>query len=293
MLGVTPAAIGQSVRRLERTLGLTLLHRTTRRMQLTVEGRAVLERARALVTQLGELAHVASESRGLAAGPLRVSAPSGVARRHLPPLLAAFAIIHPEVSITLDASDALRDLVEDGIDVAFRVMRPRDGAIVARPISRLEAVTVASPSYLARRGVPKQPSELASHDTIGYRHPTSGAIEPATFRMGGRDRKLTLSPRVVVNDVDTGCALAVAGAGIAQPPSDYAAEHVAAGRLVPLLTAFVATPWTLYLCYRSRHVPARVRIFIDFALHQLGRDRLLLAPARRAARRGSTPMDAP
>lgn len=266
-LGVTPAAIGQAVRRLEASLGVTLLHRTTRRMALTVEGRAVFERARGLVGELLEVAHAASEGRGVVAGPLRITAPAGLCHRHVAPLVARFLERFPEIEVSLDASDDVRDFVEDSVDVALRILRPRDSAIVARPLGKLRAVTVAAPSYLARRGAPSHPRELAEHDTIAYRHPVSGSVEPASFRIGGRDVRMPLVPRCVVNDVDTGCALAAAGVGIAQPPSPYVTDLLASGRVVPVLGAYVATPWTLHLCYRSRaRMPRRVRAFVDFAI---------------------------
>jgi DNA-binding transcriptional LysR family regulator len=281
-LGVTPAAIGQAVRRLEVSLGVTLLHRTTRRMELTVEGRVVFERARGLVTELLEVAHAASEGRGAMTGPLRVSAPQGLCHRHVAPLVGEFIARFPEVQVSLDASDHVRDFVDDSVDVAFRILRPRDSAIVSRPIARLRAVTVASPSYLAARGEPSHPRELAAHATIAYRHPSSGGIEPASFRVGGRDVRIALSPRCVVNGVDTGCALAAAGVGIAQPPAPYVADWIAAGRLVPILAAHAATPWTLHLCYRSRaRMPRRVRAFVDFAFERYAREETKTARRQR------------
>lgn len=276
-LDLSAAAVGQAVSRLEEAFGVTLFNRTTRRMSLTADGRLLLARSRDLLDGLQELAHLFDEARGVVAGPLRISAPLGLGRRRVVALIAEFVAAHPAVDVTLDCSDAVRDFAGDPVDVAFRILRPSDSTVVARRLSRLSAITVAAPDYLARRGTPRRPAELARHDCIAYRHPATGALEPMTFRSGGRDETLTPRARFVVNDVEAACEAAALGLGVAQPPSDYVAPYLRARRLVRLLARQTATPWTLWLCHAGgRRLPHRVRAFVELARARLGRDRLLL-----------------
>jgi DNA-binding transcriptional LysR family regulator len=278
----SPAAVGQAVQRLEERFGARLFSRTTRRMQLTDEGRALADRSRVLVAELNEIGRLFDESRKVVAGPLRISAPLGFGRRQVVPLVARFQKAHPGLEVTLDLSDSMRDFAQSPLDLAFRILRPTDSAIIARPISRLQAVTVASPDYLSRRGRPRHPSELEGHDCVGYRHPATGDLAPMVFSVGGRDVTVAQRARLVVNDVDAGCDAAALGLGIAQPPSDYVRPYLASGRLVPILTRYRATPWTLYLCYpAARRLPFRVRAFIEFARDALGRDQFALTAATR------------
>jgi len=276
-LSISPAALGQTVKRLEDGFGVRLFNRTTRKMSLTPEGRLLYQRCRRPVAELDELARVFDDSLGIVAGPLRLSAPLGFGRRHVLPLVTRFMAKHPGVTVTLDASDAVRDFVDDPVDIAFRIMRPTDSSVIARPVSRLQAVTVAAASYLRRHGTPQQPRDIEAHSCISYRHPATGALAPWMFRAGSREFVIEPEARLVVNDIETGCDAAAAGAGLVQPPGDYVAPYLASGRLVTVLSAFQATPWTIYLCYpAARRLPLRMRTFVEFARAELGRDRFLV-----------------
>lgn len=276
-LDVSAASLGQAVKRLEDGFGVRLLNRTTRKMSLTPEGRLLYDRCRGPLAALEDVAGIFDESRGIVAGPLRLSAPLGFGRRHVMPLIARFMEDHPAVSVTLDASDVVRDFVDDPVDIAFRILRPRDSAIIARPISRLQAVTVASPDYLRRSGMPRRPGDIDDHACISYRHPATGELAPWSFRVGGRDTILMPSSRFLANDVEACCEAAALGIGLAQPPSNYAAPYLESGRLVSLLDRFRTTPWTIYLCFAGRRkLPLRVRAFIEFARRELGRERFVM-----------------
>jgi DNA-binding transcriptional LysR family regulator len=278
VMNVTPAAVGQTLKRLEDHFGVKLINRTTRRMSLTPEGQVLLGRCRAPLSELSEISRAFDETRGIVAGPLRISAPLGFARQYLTPLISAFNQRHPRAEIELDSTDSIRDFVKNPVDVSFRILRPTDSTVIARPISRLQAVTVASPDYLARVGPPRHPRDLQHHACIIYRYPTSGELSDLRFRIGGRETIFQVRPTLVINDVEIGCDFAARGMGIIQPPSNYVAPYVDDGRLVPLLTAYVAHPWTIYLCYPGReNLPLRVREFIKFALVTLGRDKLLMS----------------
>lgn len=272
-MNVSPAAVGQSVRRLEDFLAVKLLNRTTRTMSLTPEGRMLIERARGPLSEIDEIGRIFEERRGTVSGPLRISAPVGVARRQLVPLIAKFSALHPAVQVELDVTDEVRDFAEGSVDVSIRIQRPNDSSVIARPIADLQALTLASPQYLKAAGVPTEPRELAQHRCIGYRYPSTGRIADLHFRIGGKDASLPTHPSLVVNDVEAACELAASGLGIAQPPGNYATGYLESRRLVRILSRFVATPWRIYLCYPSRSkLPLRVRTFVDFARDHLRRE---------------------
>lgn len=287
VLKISPAAVGQSVKRLENHFGVKLLNRTTRRMSLTPDGRRLMDRSKGLLADLEEIDRLFEESRGIATGPLRVSAPLGVTRRQLMPLLAAFSAAHPGVVLEVDATDQLRDFASGAIDVGFRVLRPQDSSIIARPIADLQALTLASRAYLERHGTPRHPRDLQHHRCIAYRFLGTGRLADHHFRIGGRSVATPFDHALVVNDIEVGCEAAALGLGIIQPPSNYARHYVDDGRLVPLLSRYVATPWTLYLCYPDRkNLPLRVRAFIDFAMGHLRKGSRRRLPAALPARGG-------
>ncbi|WKA26788.1 LysR family transcriptional regulator [Bradyrhizobium roseum] len=266
----SPAALGQNVARLEDFLGVRLLNRTTRTMSLTPEGRMLIERARGPLNEIEEISRIFEERRGKVSGPLRVSAPVGVARHQLVPLIARFAALHPAVHIELDASDEVRDFAEGAIDVSLRILRPQDSSVIARPITTLQALTLASPAYLKAAGVPAEPRDLIQHRCIGYRYSGTGRIADLHFRAGGKDVTMAFQPTLIVNDVEAACELAASGLGIVQPPSNYAAHYLKSQQLVQVLSRFAATPWRVYLCYPNRSkLPLRVRAFIEFARDHL------------------------
>lgn len=265
--GISAAALGQSVRRLEDRFGVRLLNRSTRSMSLTPEGLLLLERARAPLRELDEIGRIFEEARGRIAGTLRLSAPQGVARHQLASIIAAFSKRHPTVTIDIDATDELRDLTNESIDVAIRVLRPHDSTIISRKIARLSAVTLAAPDYLAEVGVPLSPHDLVRHANVGYRYASTGRVAELQFKIRGKNTTLTFQPTIIVNDVETACEIAAQGRGVVQPPSAYIRPFTESGRLVRILSEFTATPWQLYVCYTSRRqMPLRTRAFIDFTL---------------------------
>lgn len=267
--GISAAALGQSVRRLEDHFGVRLLNRSTRSMSLTPEGRMLLERARSPLKELDDIGHIFEEARGRIAGTLRLSAPIGVARHQLAAIVAAFSRHHPAVEIEIDATDTLRNLTDASIDVAIRILRPRDTTIIARKIAALSAVTMAAPDYLAQAGVPQAPRDLAKHKCIGYRYASTGRVAELQFKIHGKTMLLPFRPAITVNDVDVACEIAAQGQGIVQPPTAYIRPYVESGRLVRILPKYTATPWQLYVCYaHRRQLPLRARAFINFAVEQ-------------------------
>jgi len=275
-VGISAAALGQSVRRLEDRFGVRLLNRSTRSMSLTPEGRMLLDRIRVPLQELDDVGRIFDEAKGRVAGTLRVSAPIGVARHQLAAIVAAFCERHPHVGIEIDATDTLRDLTDTSIDVAIRVLRPHDSTIISCKIASLSAVTLAAPAYLADAGVPKTPGDLLRHKCIGYRYASTGRIAELQFKERGKLMLRPIQPTIVVNDVEMACELAARGLGIVQPPSAYVTPFTNSERLVPILTEFTTTPWQLYVCYANRRqLPLRTRAFIDFAIEKFRAENLV------------------
>lgn len=281
-LGVTSAAVSKAVRRLEAELGVALLHRTTRRVRLSVEGELLFARARAacdlVLSGRDEAMAAVSEPRG----PLTVSLPSllvpALARR-LPELVDA----NPEVTLGLVVTDRLVDLVADSVDVALRIGDLADSSLVARRVARTSWVTVAAPSYVARHGVPATPAALAGHRCLKFRTPRNTLVEWTFRREAGADDAVVV-PSPCTLSADDGEALvraAAAGVGICQAFATMVAEQLADGSLVRVLEPYEAPgPPVHVLCLAEQRTSPRVRAFIDFAVAVLGDGSAARAPLK-------------
>jgi len=258
-------SVSRHLAALEQRLGTQLLRRTTRHLSLTDEGRLVYDRAKAILSELQEMEMTLSANRSEPSGRLRVSAPVLIGRLLIAPQLPAFLARHPLVDIDLLLIDRAVNLVEEDIAVAVRVGRLPDSSLVARQVGSVRRVVVASPAYLARRGVPRTPSDLAKHDTI-FGMARSAARE---WRFGPSQRGavVRLSPRLLVDDVEALLQAAQAGRGIARVLSYQVRDEVASGSLVRLLQDFEPELLPVQLVTSSRsHMAPKVRVFLDSAV---------------------------
>jgi DNA-binding transcriptional LysR family regulator len=259
----SPPAITRALSSLENRLGVRLVDRTTRRLAPTEAGNMFAERARALLAGYEEVLLGASQApiRGV----LRITAPVQFGRRHVAPIVSAFLNEYPDVGVELSLNDRNVDLIEEGLDVAVRIGPLADSSLVARQVGSVRRVVVASPAYLVRRGAPRTPSDLATHDTIFgmARSPT----REWRFGPSPRGPHVRLSPRLLVDDVETQLQAAQAGRGIARVLSYQVAEELAAGSLVRLLQDFEPEPLPVQLVTLSRsHLTPKVRAFLDTAV---------------------------
>ncbi|WP_353641039.1 LysR family transcriptional regulator [Mesorhizobium sp. WSM2239] len=258
----SPPAISRALAGLEDRAGVRLIERTTRRLSPTEAGRELAEKARAL---LGDYDRVMS---GVSAAPLRgllrVTAPVQFGRRHVARVVTSFLDAFPEVQVELILNDRNLDLIEEGLDVAVRIGPLSDSALLVRRVGEVRRVVVASPEYLRSRGIPERPADLAKHDTI-FNSLRSGARE-WRFGPAARGTVVRLSPRLLVNDVESQLLAARAGRGIARFLSYQVADDLAAGSLVRLIAEFEPPPLPVQLVARSGpHMPAKVRAFLDHA----------------------------
>ncbi|MBP7565522.1 MAG: LysR family transcriptional regulator [Burkholderiaceae bacterium] len=270
--GVAPAIMGRRLDALEERLGVKLLVRTTRRLSLTHEGTAFLEDCQRVLADVASAEASVSAGGVKASGHLRITAPAGFGRRHVAPLVPRFREQHAEVTVSLNLSDRVTDLAAEGFDCAVRVGDLPDSSLVSMRLADNRRLCVATPAYLARRGRPAHPSELARHDCLTLSSDASQTRGWA-FRVpreGGGTEVVYLRPDGPL-DCSDGQVLhdwCLAGHGIAWRSTWEVEAEVAAGRLVALLEDFAAPPNGIYMLVPgAKHLPLRVRLWIDFLRH--------------------------
>lgn len=257
-LGMTPSAISQRVRALEAAHGVTLLHRSTRQLQLTEVGARVHAHCVAVVQAAEQAREQMQRSRDTLEGELRLSAPVGFAR-HVAPALAPLLAEHPALKLRLLVDDRMIDLIDARIDLALRAGRLADSSWVARRLCSFGWALCAAPTYLAAHGVPRQPADLSGHEWIG---PETGAAGfPVELqREGEAPQHVRVAPRIVSNNQLTIGQMCAAGLGLALLVRPDAEDDLRTGRIVPLLTDWQlpATPVWGVVPQRDTQ-PAKVR----------------------------------
>ncbi len=273
LLGVTPAAVSQTIRKLEARLGVRLFERTTRSVNLTEAGRAYWERVAPLLAGLAEATEDVQVQAAAPGGVLRITLSQIAAQHTVEPLLGEFAAAYPHVTLELAYQDQLVDIVAQGFDAGIRLGEavPRDMiAVPLTPEFRLR--TYASPGYLAARGTPQQPADLLQHNCINFRLPTSGALYRWEFAERRRIVALAVRGTLVVNHWNAMVAAAAQGVGVCHVLPASAEPYVRAGRLVEVLSRFSPGFPGLYLYYpRREQLPAKTRLFVDFLKARLPR----------------------
>jgi DNA-binding transcriptional LysR family regulator len=256
--------MSRALAELESQLGVRLAERSTRSFALTEAGRRLAEQGRRALSELDDALREAAGEGREARGRLRLAAPLVFGRRHVAPVVAAFLDAHPAVSVDLVLSDRVVDLVEEGLDLALRIGRLPDSSLRVRRLGAVRRILVASPAYLARRGVPREPEALAEHDLIVF----ASSSTPTEWRFSTQRGEITIRPdaRFAVNEAEAAVAAAVQGRGILQSLSYQAAEEIAAGRLVRLLREAEPPAIPVQLVFPAgRFMPARLRAFLDEA----------------------------
>ena len=262
--GVAPAVIGRRIDALEERLGVKLLIRTTRRITLTFEGSAFLEDCQRLLNDFYDAEASVSLGGVKASGHLRVTAPAGFGRAHVAPLLPAFLDAHPEVTISLDLTDRLADIVNEGIDVAIRIGALDDSSLVGLELAENRRVVVASPGYLEAHGTPSTPAELAQHNCLTF-GTYGNQARGWQFDLDGQLVSMRVSGTLACNDGAVLRDWALAGRGLAWRSMWEVGEDLRAGRLKSVLDAFAAPDNAIHAVFPQRkHLPLRVRVFVDY-----------------------------
>lgn len=263
-LDIAKSAVSRRLAELEARLGVQLFHRTTRRLSLTDSGRIFHERCVRILDEVDEAELAVSAAHRELRGALRVALPLSFGLLHLAPAIQEFVRLHPAVEFDLDFNDRQVDLVREGFDVAVRIAQLADSSLMARRLAPIRHVVCASPEYLARRGVPRRPPDLAQHVCLAYSNlPNPGVWSYRDEQ--GRVVSVNVPVRLKANNGDFLQRAAAAGEGLILQPTFYLHEAIRDGKLVPVLRDVAWPEISAYALYpATRHLSSRVRSFVDF-----------------------------
>ena len=261
--GVAPAVISRRLDALEERLGVKLLLRTTRTLNLTYEGEAFLENCQQILNDLANAEASVSLGGIKATGHLRISAPGGFGREHVAPLVHDFVREHPEVTVSLDLSDRVVDLPNENMDCAVRIGVLPDSSLVGVKLADNQRLVVASPNYIKLHGTPQHPQELIAHNCLNL--VSSGSPSGWLFTIEGRATPIRVRGTLSCNDGSSILDWVLNDAGLAWRSRWEVQHHVKSGKLVTVLDEFVAPPNAIYAVFPQRkHLPLRVRLWVDF-----------------------------
>ena len=270
-LQLTKATVSQHVAGLEAHLGVRLLHRTTRQVRLTDDGRIYYERIQQVLGDVGELESGLASTSRRPAGRLRIDVPAAFGAHTLVPALPTFRARYPDIQLEIGSSDRPVDLLGEGVDCVIRGGEVHDESLVGRRLHALPTLTLASPDYLRRHGTPQHPDDLRSHALVGYFSSRTGRTFPYQFWRDGEHIEIDGPFPVAFNDTNTFVAACVAGLGVGQVSlGPHTQVFLNRGQLRRVLTDWTAEPLVHTILYPSRrHLSERVRIFVDWAVEHL------------------------
>lgn len=266
-LSVTPAAVTQAIRALERRLGLPLFQRTTRRVSLTEAGATLLKRLKPAALEIGESLEALGALRETPAGLLRLSVPHIAVSLVLEPLLPAFRRAYPDVALEIDVDDRAVDLTSGRFDAGIRIGEfiQRD-MVAVRLTPDIRWSVLGSPAYFATRGRPERPESLINHECVRFRFPTAGSLYRWEFERDGHEFSIAVPGKIVVNDVTLMYALACSGAGLVYAADLPVKKQIADGELECVLTRYLPKTPGLFLYFPARsQLQPKLRAFIDAA----------------------------
>ncbi|WP_273728157.1 LysR family transcriptional regulator [Brucella gallinifaecis] len=267
-LGLSSSAVGKAIARLEHELGVRLFHRSTRSMTLTEEGSFFLDTCRRILSELDAAQAQLSRSHNEPHGLLRVSFP--LTGMLLMPAISAFMKAYPEITLDLDFTDRLVDVIEEGFDAVVRTGDVSDTRLMSRKLGSFRHRIVASPAYLNKEGTPLVPEDLSGHRCMHHRYANSGKLEPWPLARDGKDLRITLATTTVASTLEPLIHLAENGFGIACLPNFAVAQQINDGKLVSILDHFMAEMGVFRVLWpTSRYLAPKVRVFVDFMADNL------------------------
>ncbi|HEY0295588.1 MAG TPA: LysR family transcriptional regulator [Bordetella sp.] len=269
-LGITPSGASKAVSRLEAKLGLRLFQRTTRHLQLTEDGTALLENCRDLFFQLEHAEEKLANRKGKPAGRLLLRMPVAFGRIVIAPLLNELLETHPDLVIDIHLNDVRNDVVDDDFDVLIRIGSVPQSRLVARKLYDMHYVTVASPGYVKRHGKPNRPEDLSAHHCLAYFEPLARTYRPWDFSANGRGSSVTVPGSLNINNAEALLDAAVRGEGIATVARFIAAEALRLGKVTQLLPGYARPSLPIYLLYPERRYRSpRVHTLVEFLLSRV------------------------
>jgi DNA-binding transcriptional LysR family regulator len=262
-LGISTPAASKRLSQLEARLGVQLASRTTRRLGLTEEGQTYLAHARRILADIAAMEQAVAGLHAQSQGLLRINATLGFGRSHIAPLIASFVRRHPQIQVQLQLSASPPPLVDDSFDLCIRFGEPPDARIIARRLAPNRRLLCASPAYLARRGTPASPRELAGHDCIDIRQGDE-AHGIWRFTQGRKAETIRLRDSLSTNDGEIAVGWALAGLGIVMRAEWDIARYLRSGRLVQVLADHATPPADIHVVYPPRHAATgRVQRFVE------------------------------
>ncbi|MBK9236795.1 MAG: LysR family transcriptional regulator [Rhodoferax sp.] len=275
-LGLTPAAVSKQVGELEKALGTRVFQRSTRNLTLTETGEQLLAQTSGPTHALRQVIDGLVQHKAQPAGTLRISVAPGFARQYILPLMPAFLTRYPAINLDWSFDNRHVDLVKEGFDAAIGAGIASDATVVARELVPLRLVTVASPAYLMRMGVPRALADLDKHDCIRLRSATTGRLREWQYIVAGEVVSVPVTGRLVMNDLEAICDCALAGLGLARLGAHHAMPHLDSGRLVQVLPELRAPPGTIHVYYAHyRLTPPKVSAFVGYLTESLQASGLL------------------
>ncbi|ARS58150.1 LysR family transcriptional regulator (plasmid) [Ralstonia solanacearum FJAT-91] len=267
-LGMPNSTLSRRIGALEKAIGLRLLHRTTRKIELTEAGLIYFERCKRIVDE-ARLAHEQlGELLAQPSGVLRASLPVDFAVTYLAPLIAEFASLYPGITFDFDLTPRQVDLVSEPFDVAIRMGEPENSQLIARPLASLQANLYASPGYLERSGEPRTPADLGQHECLGMLK-----VGSWTLHEGAHTVTTPVGGRFMLNSVGMIRRLATLDLGIILVPEEIVADDLAAGRLRRVMPGWHGKPMPVYAITETRLLPAKTQRFIEFLRERLAQRR--------------------
>ncbi|WP_312745367.1 LysR family transcriptional regulator [Cedecea neteri] len=264
-LGLPKGSVSRQVQALETSLGTRLLHRTTRRVQLTQDGMVYYERCRDLLTNLDELDGLFQTDPASVSGRIRVDMPVTLARGLIIPKLPGFLQQYPGIELELSSSDRMVDVVREGFDCVVRVGHLKDSGLVARPLGKFTMINCASPDYLSRFGYPESLDDLASHALVHYAQNLGTRPQGFEVWLDKTTQWVKTGGLITVNSTETYQAACVAGLGIIQVPRVGVKTQLKEGSLVEILPQYRAEPMPISLLYpHRRNLSRRVHLFMEW-----------------------------
>jgi len=270
-LGMPLATVSRKVSELEAHLGTRIFNRSSRRLTLTETGRSYVAACKRILEDVEEAERAASGEYSAPKGELVITSPIVFGRLHVLPVVIDFLKAYPDISIRMLLVDRVVDLLEERVDLAVRIGELPDSGLVASKVGSVRRVICASPTYFAKRGIPKKPSDLGAHDCIAFEGLASS--DGWIFRTGKSPASVAIKPRLVVTTAEAAIDAALAGVGIARVLSYQIAQSVRSGTLALALEEFEPTPWPVHLVHTGqRLLPLKMRAYIDFAAPRLRAD---------------------
>lgn len=261
-LGLPKSTVSRKLAQLEERLGVRLVQRTTRKLALTEIGQTYYERCARIVADVAAAEQLVTDMQSTPRGRVRVTAPIDISSRYLGAICASFVATHPDITVELEATDRVVDLIEEGFDLAVRFGALQESTLIARRLCKIESMLVATPAYLARRGTPASIEELDEHDRVLFT--PNARVQSWALVQGEAVYEFGRPARFASNNIGAVRDAVLAGAGISVLSEFMVADDLAAGRLVPVLPEWRNRTVDAHALYPARqNLPPRLALFLD------------------------------